>query len=441
MKKILTRRHLFASSLAFSSAACIQRASQAGTTPIASSVDDASKTDQNDELRKGDSPWPLWNSVDERGLVDVVNSAHWGRLSGKRVAEFEKTWAEKMQAKYCIATSSGTTALLTAIGALNIGPGDEVIMPPYTFVATFNVITNSFALPVFVDSDLDSFQIDASKISAAITPNTKLLLPVHIGGSPFDIDAVKAIATEKKLPFIEDACQAHLASWKGRPVGAHGLAGCFSFQASKNLNSGEGGAVITDDKEFADMCYNFHTPGGPRPVPSLGRGSNFRMTEFQGSMLMTQFERVERQSQKREENAKYLSQMLAEIPGIKPAKLYEGVTRSAWHLYMFRYDSSQFGGMTKDRFLAALSKQGVQASGGYAQLNRAKHVMALASNPHYQRIYGAEFMAQWAEKNACPVNDRLCSEAVWLGQTSLLVERAEMEAVASAIAKIQKQNG
>ncbi|MFO0940614.1 MAG: aminotransferase class I/II-fold pyridoxal phosphate-dependent enzyme [Pirellulales bacterium] len=434
MNKSINRRKLLAGTVAISAAVCSSK------TAPAKDNDDNKKLDKTaDQLRRGNSPWPVWSDNDESGLVGVLNTGHWGRLSGDRVAKFEKVWAEKMQAKHCIATSSGTTALLTALGALNIGPGDEVIMPPYTFVATFNVITNSYALPVFVDSDIESFQIDPKKIGAAINSNTKLLLPVHIGGSPFDVDAMKAISTDKKIPFIEDACQAHLASWRGRPVGNHGLGGCFSFQASKNLNSGEGGAVLTNDDEFANLCYNFHTPGGPKPVPSQGRGANFRMTEFQGTMLLSQFERVEKQSQQREQNAKYLSEMLSKIPGISPAKLYDGVDRSAWHLYMFRYDKSKFGGVSKDVFLAELSKEKVAASGGYAQLNLAKHVVALATNPHYQKIYGADFMAKWGERNKCPINDQLCSEAIWLGQTALLVDRSEMERIASSIEKIQRK--
>lgn len=437
MSKFFSRRQLLAGSVAFSAAACAKTVD--ATTTVA--VEEKTSADVNANLRYGNSSWPVWNATEEAGLSDVLNSGYWGRLSGTRVAEFERVWAEKMQARFCIATSSGTSALLSAIGSLNIGPGDEVILPPYTFVATFNVITNSFALPVFVDSDLQTFQIDPAKIAAAITSNTKLLLPVHIGGSPFDIDAVSTISKEKNIPYIEDACQAHLASWRGKPVGNHGLAGCFSFQASKNLNAGEGGAILTNDQEFADRCYNFHTPGGPRPVASNGRGSNFRMTEFQGSLLLSQYARVEQQSQRREENAKYLTQMLASIPGIHPAKLYEPCDRSAWHLYMFRYDKSQFGGMPRNAFLAELSKEGVSASSGYTPLNQSKHVQAIATNPHYQKIYGKDFMSQWLEKNRCPVNDQLCSEAIWLTQNSLLVERSAIEKIAASIDKIKKRVG
>lgn len=385
------------------------------------------------------SAWPLWDASDEQGLIAVLNSGRWGRHNGGRVAEFEKRWCETMQAKYCVATSSGTSALLTALGALGIGPGDEVILPPYTFVATFNVITANYALPMFVDSDLESFQIDARKIGRAITNNTKLVLPVHIAGTPADLDTIGATSKDKGIPFIEDACQAPLAVWRGKPVGTHGLGGCFSFQASKNINSGEGGAVITNDEAFANKCYNFHTPGGGRAAPSVGRGANFRLTEFQGSLLLSQLARLEAQSKIREQNANYLTSMLSKLPGVIPAKLYDGVERSAWHLYMFRIEPKQFGGMTRDEFVAELRKAGISASGGYSPLNHSAHVLALAGNPHYQKIYGSDFMARWADKNQCPVNDQLCSQAVWFTQTTLFGQRTDMERIASAIGSIHNQ--
>ncbi len=385
--------------------------------------------------------WPQWDSSDVNGLTAVLNSGKWGRLVGTRVAEFEQRWRETMQARFCVATSSGTTALLTALGALEIGPGDEVILPPYTFVATFNAITHSYALPVFVDSDLESFQIDAHKIGAAITNNTKLILPVHLGGSPANLDVVGQIAQEKNIPFIEDACQAHLASWRGRPVGTHGLGGCFSFQASKNLTAGEGGAVITNDERFAHQCYNFHTPGGGRPVSSLGRGANYRLTEFQGTILLTQLARLMEQAQRREQNAQYLTELLAKIPGIQPAKLYDGCDRSAWHLYMFRYDPAQFEGLSREVFMQELRKVGVGASAGYTSLNKSPHVVALAKNTHYQKIYGTDFMTKWVEKNQCPENDQLCSQAVWLTQNVLLGERLDMERIAASVDAIRQRSG
>jgi dTDP-4-amino-4,6-dideoxygalactose transaminase len=386
--------------------------------------------------------WPRWDQRDETALLAVLRSGKWGRTSGgARVRDFETAFAARMQAKFCVATSSGTTALLTALGALNIGPGDEVVMPPYTFVATFNAITASFALPVFADSDAATFQIDAAKMAAAITPATKLLLPVHIAGSPADLDAISALARSNGVTLLEDACQAPLAEWRGHPVGTVGLGGCFSFQASKNLTSGEGGAILTNDETFANLCYDFHTPGGGKKSVSRGRGANYRLTEFQAALLSAQMTRLEEQAKTRDANAAYLSEQLRQIPGIAPAALPVGCTRSAWHLYMLRYDATKFAGLPRAKFLQALAKAGVAASSGYTALNTSAHVQALAANPHYQRIYGRDTMTRWLERNPCPVNDRLVEEAVWLSQTKLLGSRAEMTRIAETVASIQKRAG
>jgi len=390
---------------------------------------------------RGATDWPKWDGREEQALLDVLRSGKWGRGNGAKVKEFEAVFAERMRAKYCVATSSGTTALLSAIGALNVGPGDEVILPPYTFVATFNVITANFALPVFADVDAASFQIDPAKLEAAITPATRLLLPVHIGGSTCELDAIAEIARRRKVTLLEDACQAPGAEWRGQPVGTQGIGGCFSFQASKNLTSGEGGAVVTNDEAFAHQVYNFHTPGTPKSGTSWGRAANYRLTEFQAALLLAQYSRFNEQQDFRNANAEHLSALLRKIPGVAPAQLASGNNRSAWHLYMFRYDATKFSGLSRARFLQELNKAGVGASSGYSSLNTSAHVKALAANPHYQRIYGKDTMAKWVERNRCPVNDRVIEEAVWLGQTKLLDSRSAMEQIAETIAGIQKRAG
>jgi perosamine synthetase len=316
-----------------------------------------------------------------------------------------------------------------------------VILPPYTFVATFNVITANFALPIFADVDAASFQIDPAKIAAAVTPATRLLLPVHIGGSTCELDAIAEIARSKKIALLEDACQAPTAEWRGKPAGTVGIGGCFSFQASKNLTAGEGGAVVTNDDDFANQVYNFHTPGGPKPAASWGRAANYRLTEFQAALLLAQYTRFEEQQDHRNANATHLTSMLQKIPGIAPAKLASGNNRSAWHLYMFRYDAKRFAGLSRAKFIAALKEEGIAANTGYTSLNNSPHVKAIAANPHYQRIYGKARMASWVERNQCPVNERLIEEAVWFGQTKLLTPRSEIERIAEVIASIQKRAG
>jgi dTDP-4-amino-4,6-dideoxygalactose transaminase len=359
------------------------------------------------------------------------------------VDEFEKKYAELLGAKHVLATANGTSALFTTLNALGIGPGDEVLVPPYTFVATINVVLLNYALPVFVDTDIESFQIDASKVDTRITDRTAAILPVHLGGGAANLDVLLDVAARRKLPLIEDACQSHLGEWRGRKLGTLGAAGCFSFQASKNLNSGEGGAVITNDSGLIERCFAFHNNGRSRQSTASFSyrqgGANLRLTEFQAALLIAQMERVERQSRVREENAQYLTGLLEKIPGIRPVRNYAGCTRSAWHLYMFRFDRDAFAGVSRDLFRRALAAEGVRASGGYTPLNKEEFLTATIKSKAYRKIYPAKLLEEWEERNRCPANDRLCEQAVWLTQTMLLGPRRDMEQIADAVAKVQAQ--
>jgi perosamine synthetase len=390
--------------------------------------------------------WPVFDPSDENGVADVVRSGHWGRGGSKKVLAFEQSFAQLMNGKACLATSSGTTALFVALNALGIAPGDEVIVPPYTFVACVNVILGCYALPVFVDTDPETFQLDARKLESVVTPRTRAILPVHLGGATFDVDAVQAFAHKHNLEIIEDSCQSHLAEWRGKRTGSFGSAGCFSFQASKNLNSGEGGAILGPTPEFIEKCYTFHNNGRYRKQAGYdfsyaSRGFNLRMTEFQGSLLTTQMARLEPQSIKRTQNAQYLTGMLREIPGLTPVKTYEGCTRNAYHLYMMRYDAQKFAGLPKAKFLKALEAEGVPASGGYDPLNRQPFLKNSFQSRGFQAIYPKERFAQWDEANHTPANDKVCEEAVWFTQNMLIGPKRDMDQIAEAVRKIQHHAG
>jgi perosamine synthetase len=389
-------------------------------------------------------PWPVTDQADQDALLSVLRSGKWTRSFGGQVANrFEDVYAKLTGAKHCVAVANGTSALFASLGALGVGPGDEVILPPYTFVATLNVILLQHALPVFADVDPETFQIDPRKIEPAITDRTAAILPVHIGGSAADLDGIIATATKRNLPVVEDACQAHMAEWRGRKVGAWGATGCFSFQASKNLNCGEGGAILTNDSELAEKCYAFHNNCRPRNIAGynfsyLGsRGANLRLTDFQAELLISQMRRLEEQSRTREQNAQYLTKMLEDIPGLKPARMYAGCTRNAYHLYMFRYNKEQFANLPRATFLKALSAEGIPCMAGYSPLNKESFVRATLKTKAYQRVYPSALLEQWAERNECPENDRLCQEAVWFTQTMLLGPRADMDHITAAIQKIQ----
>jgi dTDP-4-amino-4,6-dideoxygalactose transaminase len=391
--------------------------------------------------------WPVSDAREDTALLEVLRSGRWFRGGGEKVDEFEEAYAEMLGAKHCVATANGTSALIAALGAVGVEAGDEVIVPPYTFIATVNAVLMHYALPVFVDSDSATFQIDATKIEAAITERTRAILPVHLGGNVADMDTILKIGKRHGVPVVEDACQSHLAEWGGRKVGTLGAAGCFSFQVTKNLPSGEGGAIVTDDFDLSQRCYAFQNNGRPRAVSGYtfsylgGRGANFRLTEFQGALLMAQMTRTEEQSRTREQNAAYLTKLLSEIPGIQPAKHYDRCTRNAYHLYMFRYDPEAFDGLPRGRFLQALGAEGVPCHAGYSPLNKESFLATAFDSKGFRRVFPAGVLDAWAGRNECPVNDALCGQAVWFTQTMLLGPRRDMDQIAEAIRKIHANAG
>jgi dTDP-4-amino-4,6-dideoxygalactose transaminase len=387
--------------------------------------------------------WPQYDAAEERALLDTLRSGNWFRGSGGNVKRFEAAYASLTGARQALATANGTAALTVALNALGVEPGDEVIVPPYTFIATINVVLRQYALPVFVDTDPETFQMDHRLVASAITPGTRALMPVHLGGNVCQMDSLLEIARRRGLPLIEDACQAHLAEWKGRKVGTLGQAGCFSFQASKNLNSGEGGAILFQDEALRERAYAFHNNGsGLKMIGSnfsyASSGANLRLTEFQAALLLAQMKRLEQQARTRSENGAYLTTLLKQIPGVAPAAMYPGCTNNAYHLYMFRYSPEAFAGLPREKFLQALKLEGVPASGGYRPLNTQPFLKQAVASRGFQRLFSAQRLKDWEERNRCPANDALCEQAVWLTQNMLLGPKADMEQIADAVRKISR---
>ncbi|MCC6795621.1 MAG: DegT/DnrJ/EryC1/StrS family aminotransferase [Candidatus Hydrogenedentes bacterium] len=387
--------------------------------------------------------WPVYDPAEEERWLDVIRKKGWYRFAGQTtyVADFEKRFTELTGAKYCLAVSSGTTSLITSMNMVDVGPGDEVIVPPYTFSATINVVLLQHALPIFVDTDIETFQIDATKIESALTENTRCILPVHLGGAAYDVDTVAKIADAKGIPVVEDACQSHLAEWRGKKVGTLGKTGCFSFQVTKNISAGDGGAMLTNDEELYHQAYSFHSngrafPGVKSPGVYARSGANLRMTEFQGAILLGQLDRVEAQSKTRETNAKRLTARLEKIPGIAPAKMYEGCTRNAYHLYMFRFDAEKFGGLPREKFLKALSAEGIPGSTGYKKLNKEQYIVDRVMSRPFMNVYGKQRIDDYLARIECPQNDKLTEEAVWFTQNMLLGPESDMDQIADAIEKI-----
>ncbi len=394
-----------------------------------------------ERIHRGSFPgWPQIDERHEKTWQEVLGKRRWCRLNGDYVERFEAEYAKTIGTKYCVAVANGTSALFNSLNALGVGPGDEVLVPPYTFVATVNVVLLQHALPVFVDTDPATFQMDAAKVDAAITDRTRAMIPVHLGGNVVDMDTILAVSKKRKVPVIEDACQSHFAEWRGKRVASLGDTGAFSFQVTKNLSGGEGGALMTDREDVMERAWSFQTNGRALHRRSgfsyIQNGANLRMTEFQGALLLEQLTRVEAQSQVREQNAQHLTKRLEAIPGIHPAKGYEGTTRNAYHLYMFRYDPEAFGGLTRDRFREALGAEGVPNSPGYTPLNKEPFLKETLYSRGYLNIYGKDAIDACFARNECPANDRLCTEGVWFTQNMLLGPRSDMDDIADAIERI-----
>ena len=385
--------------------------------------------------------WPQWNTSAEDEVLKMLRSGRWYRGRGEYVSEFEEKYAALMGAKRCLATASGTTALLVAMHVLGVDAGDEVIVSPFTFIATYNSVFLNKALPVFADTNPETFLIEPATIEKKITDRTTAILPVHICGLPADMDKINSIAKKHELKVVEDACQAWLGEYNGKKLGTLGDLGCFSFQNSKNLPTGEGGAVIGNNDEIMDKCVSFHNCG--RPFGSVKatssyptRGSNRRMQQIQAIMLMSQMDRILNDADVRFRNAKYLDKKLNEIPGIHPAKLVNENSRSAYHFYPFRMVAQEFGNVSREKFIKALNAEGIPCFAGYGKQNYDGLIEEALNSRGYKRLFSEKRLKQWREENTLPGNNQLAEEAVFMKQNMLLGTTADMDDIVNAIQKI-----
>jgi dTDP-4-amino-4,6-dideoxygalactose transaminase len=390
--------------------------------------------------------WPEWRESWEPQIVKVLRSGRWCRAGGGgEVPVFETAYAKLLGAKRCLATASGTTALITSLYVAGVDAGDEVICSPYTFSATYNAIFAQKALPVFADTDPATLTMDPATIESKITDRTRAIVPVHIYGMPCEMDAINALAKKHKLAVVEDACQAWLAEYKGQKCGTLGDLGCFSFQNSKHIPSGEGGAITSNHEELVDRCYAYHNCGratGKFQGKGLfTRGGNFRMQHFQAVMLIQQLEKLVKETEVRRQNADYLAANLKQIPGITPVRLPAN-SRAVWHLFPLRYDAQAFCGMPRDKFMAALSAEGIPCSGGYSEQYFDGIFDEVINSRGYQRLWPAKRLKAYRESfKDLKGNRQVCNTTVALPQNLLLADRDSMDQVIDAFRKIQAHAG
>jgi dTDP-4-amino-4,6-dideoxygalactose transaminase len=379
--------------------------------------------------------WPRWPYAGEREreLIDeVLSSDIWGGSGlGPKITEFNEKFATYCDTKYGAAVANGTVSMELCLVAWGIGPGDEVIIPAATFMATAIAVHNVGATVVYVDIDPKTLNIDNVKIADAITDRTKAIIPVHIGGHPCDMDPLLEIARKHDIKVLEDAAQAHGAIYQGRKVGSLADAASFSFQQSKNLQSGEGGMILSDKKELIDLIhYSLGKFGRGIREKYSGHihyrfGWNACYTEIQAAIALAQLERLEEQIEKRTENAKKLYSLLDDIEGIETFGWQPYCDRHAHHLFLIRYKSENFEYVQRSQFLAALNKEGVLASSFYP--------MALYQQPLYKNETNLSM-----RKSACPVAEQACRDVVFFEQNVLLADSQKMELIAGAVRKVRK---
>jgi dTDP-4-amino-4,6-dideoxygalactose transaminase len=303
--------------------------------------------------------------------IRVLKSNKLSQLSGEEVTEFEEEFAEYYGVRNAVATSSGTTALHAALAGIGIGPGDEVVLPPYTFIATANAILHQNGIPIFADIDPLTFNISARAIQEKVSPRTRAVMPVHMLGNPAEMDEILKVAKEKNLFVIEDCAQADGAEYKGRKVGTFGDVGCFSFYLNKNITSGgEGGMVITNNdaltEKIRSICNHCRVKESPFPnVPShnvyWGIGYNYRMTSVQAAIGRVQLKKLDKLNNVRRKNAAFLTKELAGVEGVEIPPVRPYVKHVYW-AFGVKILKDKLG-VTRDQFAQALLKEGIKTEG------------------------------------------------------------------------------
>ncbi len=382
------------------------------------------------------STWPIFGSEEEKRLLSALRSGKWGKLHGPEVAEFERRFAAMHGARHGIGVVNGTVSLRLALMAAGIEAEAEVIVPPYTFLATATAVVEANAIPVFADIELDTFNLDPRAVEAAITPRTRAIIPVHIAGQPANMDALLEIARRHQLIVIEDAAHAHAAQYQGRPVGSLGHLGSFSFQSSKNLTSGEGGIITTSDDALAEACQSVHNCGrrsGGLWYEHYVISGNYRLGEFQGAVLNAQLDRLEAQTMARDRNGSALAKRLSAIPGVYPQRRTAECSRHSYHLFLLRLDAARFGA-PREAVLRALHAEGIPICAGYAvPLYRQPLFLNKAFGPY---LHHASAALDYG-KVQCPNCEKICAEqGAWMEQSLFLGPPEDMEDIARAFEKV-----
>lgn len=383
--------------------------------------------------------WPIHDDGERKAVMGVLESKVWWRTPGTETLAFEKEFAEFHQSKHGIAITNGTHAIEVALIAMGVGPGHEVIIPDYTFVATASAALCCGAMPVMVDVERDSQNIDPDLVEEAITPRTKAIIAVHVGGQPANVERLQSIACKHGLTLLEDCAHAHGSQWNRKKVGTFGIGGTFSFQQSKTMTAGEGGCIVTNDDAFERKARSVHDCGrlpGEWFYSHFQYGSNYRLSEFLGAILRVQLGRLDEQTKRRHANGLLLDRLLADVEGITPQKMPAEVTRNGHYAYIFHVDLSKFGGITMQRFIQAMNAEGIPNQAAYPPV----HALDCFQNELYRQKLSGEQAREPHRflRRAFPNTHAAAWESFWVPQYALLGDEADMREIVEAVRKVQR---
>jgi dTDP-4-amino-4,6-dideoxygalactose transaminase len=390
--------------------------------------------------------WPIWDKEDEKAVLDVLHSGKWWcgapkSHAGENVWKFQEEFAKMNESKYCFAVTNGTHAIEIPLIAMGVGLGDEVIVPEMTFVASASAVVAANAVPIMCDIDPETFNIDANKIEALITPRTKAIIAVHLGGMPCEMDKICEIAKKHKLFVIEDCAHGHMSRYKGKNTGNWGDVGTYSFQASKVMTCGEGGAIVCNDDKLAEKIYGVADAGriaGEWFYSHFSYGSNFRLGEFQAALLRTQLKKYPAQLKKRNEAAVWLNAELAKIPGVHPQARKPGVEACANYVYAVYYEPDKFGGIEYKQMYKELEEAGIPTDAFYPQLDQLglfKDVKLRKGIDYSKANWGGEKSGP----GKFPVVERISKSFFELPQELLLSDQTALQYVVDTVKAIQKK--
>jgi dTDP-4-amino-4,6-dideoxygalactose transaminase len=388
------------------------------------------------------APWPVYDRKEERAIQQVLKSRNWGGypFPNAHAKAFAQRFAEFHRAKYGVAVANGTVAIEVALKAVGLQPGDEVIVPAYTWEGTVGPVLQLNAVPVFVDVDPSTYCLDAGLIEKAITPKTRVILPVHLAMSFADLDAIVQLARQHHLLVIEDCAHAHGGRWKKKGAGATGDMGCFSFQSSKLMTAGEGGAVITSTLEFLERAQSYINCGRASETDKFRHrliGFNYRMTEFQAAILEVQLDRLARQASTRQRNMEYFESRIVGTPGLGLLKRDPRVTRVAAYQYVFKYLPEHFEGIPRAAFLGALEMEGIPCDGLFYEPVYKSALFPVKAADYPALSWGRENPVDLRSLYNCPVSERAAyEESVWLPHHIFLGSRKDVDDIADGVLKV-----